>query len=84
MRLEEEYRRRLHQVTNTVKRQLDYQVEVEQAQRKFEQEHMIQWLEKAVIELVKGKQVRSCTPHTLKPSPANNNQTPLGPEVPLE
>ena len=57
MRMEEEYRRRLHQVTSTVKRQLDYQVDVEQAERKFQQEHMVQWLEKAVAELVKGKQV---------------------------
>lgn len=57
MRLEEEYRRRLHEVTSTVKRRLDYQVDVEQAQKKFEQEHMIQWLEGKVTELVKGKQV---------------------------
>jgi hypothetical protein len=58
MRREEEYRRRLHQVNTTVKRRLDYQVEVEHAQQKFEQQHMVQWLEKAVTELVKGKQVK--------------------------
>ena len=57
MRMEEEYRRRLHQVSNTVKRRLDYQVDVEQTQRKFEQKHMVQWLEDAVTQLVKGKQV---------------------------
>lgn len=57
MRMEEEYRRRLHQVTSTVKRRLDYQLQVEHTQRKFEQQHMVQWLEKAVTELVKGKQV---------------------------
>ena len=57
MRMEEEYRRRLNLVNETVRRQLDYQVEVEKAQRKFQQEHMVQWLEKAVTELVKGKQV---------------------------
>ena len=57
LRLEEEYRRRLHEVTNTVKRQLDYQVDVEHAERKFQQEHMVQWLERAVKEVVKGKQV---------------------------
>lgn len=59
MRIEEEYRRRLHQVTNTVKRRLDYQVDVEQAQRKFEQQHMVQWLEGTVTELVRGKQDES-------------------------
>lgn len=59
MRMEEEYRRRLHLVNETVRRQLDYQVEVEKAQRKFQQEHMVQWLEKAVTELVKGKQDES-------------------------
>lgn len=58
MRMEEEYRRRLHQVSNTIKRRLDYQVDVEQTQRKFEQKHMVQWLENAVTQLVKGKQVR--------------------------
>ena len=57
MRLEEEYRRRLHEVSNTVRRRLDYQVDVEQAQRKFQQEHMVRWLETAVTQLVQGKQV---------------------------
>ncbi len=57
MRREEEYRRRLHQVSDTVRRRLNYQVEVEQVQRKFEQLHMIQWLEQTVKESV-GKQVR--------------------------
>lgn len=66
MRLEEEYRRRLHLVTDTVRRQLDYQVDVEHAQRKFEQEHMVQWLEKAVKELVEGKQVCICN-NTVEP-----------------
>lgn len=59
MRMEEEYRRRLHQVSNTVKRRLNYQVDVEQARRKFEQQHMVQWLEGAVTQLVKGKQEES-------------------------
>ena len=57
MRLEEEYRRRLHEVNNTVKRRLDYQVDVEHAQKKFQQEHMVRWLETAVTQLVQGKQV---------------------------
>ena len=58
MRLEEEYRRRLHEVSNAVKRQLDYHVVVEQAERKFQQSHMVQWLEGEVTRLVEGKQVR--------------------------
>jgi len=62
MRLEEEFRRRQHQVTEAVRRRLDYQVEVEHARRRFEQEHMVSWLERTVTELVKGKQVRSNIP----------------------
>lgn len=58
MRLEEEYRRRLYEVSNAVKRRLNYQVEVEQAERRFQQEHMVQWLERTVREVVQGKQVR--------------------------
>ena len=58
MRLEEEYRRRLHQVTDTVQRRLNYQVDVEKTQRKYEQLHMIRWLEQTVKESVSGKQVR--------------------------
>ena len=42
-----------------VKRKLDYQVDLEKVERQFQQEHMVQWLEKSVTELVKGKQVGS-------------------------
>ena len=61
MRLEEEYRRRHHEVTKEVKKRLDYQVDMEKLQRDFEQAHLVQWLEKAVIDRLKAAQGESLT-----------------------
>ena len=92
MQLEEEYRRRWHEVTSEVTRRLDYQVsllslslsfplslsvslclspslslclmlclcvqlEVQNVQKALEHSHLVQWLEKSVIDNIKGQEV---------------------------
>ncbi|XP_064397743.1 ATP synthase F(0) complex subunit B1, mitochondrial-like [Halichondria panicea] len=59
MLIEEEYRRRLHEVTNEVKKRLNYHVEVDATQKAFEHRHMVAWLERQVTEAMKGKQDES-------------------------
>ncbi|XP_017273057.1 ATP synthase F(0) complex subunit B1, mitochondrial [Kryptolebias marmoratus] len=49
MLLETNYRERLHMVTNEIKRRLDYQIALQHLNRRLEQEHMINWVEKSVI-----------------------------------
>ena len=41
---EAEYRRRLMQVYNEVKRKLDYQVAVEDAKKNFTRRHLVNWV----------------------------------------
>ncbi|XP_061908163.1 ATP synthase F(0) complex subunit B1, mitochondrial-like [Entelurus aequoreus] len=47
--LETNYRERLHTVTNDVKRRLDYQIALQDLQRRMAQEHMVNWVEKSVV-----------------------------------
>jgi len=49
MILESNYRERLHMVTNEVKKRLDYQVALQHMQKRMQQEHMINWVEKSVV-----------------------------------
>ncbi|XP_020487857.2 ATP synthase F(0) complex subunit B1, mitochondrial [Labrus bergylta] len=49
MLLETNYRERLHMVTHEVKRRLDYQVALQDLNRRMEQEHMVNWVEKSVV-----------------------------------
>lgn len=57
MLLETNYRERLHMVTNEVKRRLDYQIALQHLQRRMEQDHMINWVEKNVISSITPQQV---------------------------
>ncbi|KAK1801417.1 hypothetical protein P4O66_023097 [Electrophorus voltai] len=52
MLLETNYRERLHMVTNEVKKRLDYQVQLQNLQRRMEQEHMVSWVEQNVIKSI--------------------------------
>lgn len=61
MLLETNYRERLHMVTNEVKKRLDYQVALQQMQRRMEQEHMVDWVEQSVIKSITPQQVRGST-----------------------
>uniref|UniRef100_A0A3P8RE38 ATP synthase subunit b n=1 Tax=Astatotilapia calliptera TaxID=8154 RepID=A0A3P8RE38_ASTCA len=56
MLLETNYRERLHMVTNEVKRRLDYQIALQDLNRRLEQEHMINWVEKSVISSITPQQ----------------------------
>ncbi|NXH43963.1 AT5F1 synthase, partial [Dicaeum eximium] len=56
MLLEANYRERLLTVYNEVKKRLDYQVAMQNLRRQKEQEHMIQWVEKNVIQSITPQQ----------------------------
>lgn len=57
MMLETNYRERLMMVYNEVKKRLDYQVAMQNLKRQKEQDHMIQWVEKNVIQSITPQQV---------------------------
>ncbi|XP_061700760.1 ATP synthase F(0) complex subunit B1, mitochondrial [Syngnathoides biaculeatus] len=56
MLLETNYRERLHMVTNEVKRRLDYQIALQDLQRRMAQEHMVNWVEKNVVSSITPQQ----------------------------
>ncbi|XP_067913378.1 ATP synthase F(0) complex subunit B1, mitochondrial isoform X2 [Heterodontus francisci] len=56
MMLETNYRERLHMVYNAVKKRLDYQVGLQHLQRRLAQEHMVNWVEKSVIQSITPQQ----------------------------
>lgn len=57
MLLETNYRERLLTVYNEVKKRLDYQVALQNLKRQKEQDHMIQWVEKNVVQSITPQQV---------------------------
>lgn len=63
LQLETHYRQRLDNAYKTVKQRLDYQLELETTKRKFEQDHMVQW----IVDNVK----KSITPQQEKESITN-------------
>lgn len=52
------------QVHNAVKKRLDYQVELVNTKKRFEQQHMVQWIVDNVVKGITPKQVciHSCEP----------------------
>ncbi|MGH0156145.1 UNVERIFIED_CONTAM: hypothetical protein FKN15_031193 [Acipenser sinensis] len=56
MLLEINYRERLHMVTNEVKKRLDYQIALQNLQRRMEQEHLVSWVEKSVVKSITPQQ----------------------------
>ena len=54
---EEEYRRRLADVKSEVQRRLEYQLQLESLHGKYEQRHLISWLEDAVRQTLQSKPV---------------------------
>ncbi|XP_072269047.1 ATP synthase F(0) complex subunit B1, mitochondrial [Pyxicephalus adspersus] len=56
MILETNYRERLLNVYNDVKKRLDYQVALQHLLRRKEQEHMINWVEKNVVQSITPQQ----------------------------
>ena len=57
MALEVTYRERLHRVYREVKNRLDYHISVQNMMRQKEQEHMINWVEKHVVQSISAQQV---------------------------
>ncbi|XP_045152228.1 ATP synthase F(0) complex subunit B1, mitochondrial-like [Echinops telfairi] len=58
MSLEVTYRERLHRVYREVKNRLDYHISVQNVARRKEQEHMISWVEKSVVQSISAQQER--------------------------
>ncbi|XP_049736066.1 ATP synthase F(0) complex subunit B1, mitochondrial [Elephas maximus indicus] len=56
MAFEVAYRERLHTVYREVKNRLDYHISVQNMMRRKEQEHMINWLEKKVVQSISAQQ----------------------------
>lgn len=56
MALEVTYRERLHRVYREVKNRLDYHISVQNMMRQKEQEHMINWVEKHVVQSISAQQ----------------------------
>lgn len=56
MQLEARYRERVGQVYNAVKRRLDYQVELVNTRKRFEQQHMVDWIVNSVVQGITPKQ----------------------------
>ncbi|XP_069798346.1 ATP synthase F(0) complex subunit B1, mitochondrial [Narcine bancroftii] len=56
MMLETNYRERLHMVYDAVKKRLDYQISRQNLQRQLAQEHMVNWVEKNVIQSITPQQ----------------------------
>uniref|UniRef100_A0A8D2JN89 ATP synthase subunit b n=1 Tax=Sciurus vulgaris TaxID=55149 RepID=A0A8D2JN89_SCIVU len=56
MALEVTYRERLHKVYKEVKNRLDYHISVQNMMHRKEQEHMINWVEKHVVQSISAQQ----------------------------
>ncbi|XP_028925613.1 ATP synthase F(0) complex subunit B1, mitochondrial [Ornithorhynchus anatinus] len=56
MTLEVYYRERLHRVYTEVKNRLDYQISMQNMMRRKEQDHMINWVEKHVVQSISAQQ----------------------------
>lgn len=54
--LEVTYRERLHRAYKEVKNRLDYHISVQNMMRRKEQEHMIDWVEKHVVQSISAQQ----------------------------
>ncbi|GAB1605803.1 ATP synthase subunit b, mitochondrial-like [Argonauta hians] len=56
LQLESAYRQRLDKVYNDVKRRLDYHITMESTKRRFEQEHMVNWIVSNVVKNITPQQ----------------------------
>lgn len=59
MRLSAEYYRRQHEVLREVKRRLDCELATEKTVKKYQFDHLTQWLEREVMTALTSKSVSS-------------------------
>ena len=57
MEREAKYRQQLADVQTAVKRRFDYQLQLQQLKRQFEQRQLVGWIKDQVLESVKSKPV---------------------------
>lgn len=58
LQIESVYRQRLAEVHQAVKKRLDYQMEVDSAKRRIQQQHMVQWIVDQVVKGISPQQER--------------------------
>lgn len=66
MQMEAEYRANVNRVYEEVKKRLDYQVDLQQLKKNLEQEHIVNWLESAVVKSITPQQEKESLSQCIK------------------
>lgn len=77
LQLESQYRQRLNEVYREVKKRLDYQVDVQTAERRIEQQHMVQWIVNGVMASITPQQEKDSLTKCLSDLKALSTKVPV-------